>query len=101
MASGSVQCPSLEVLSAFAAGTLTSKGMETIQRHLDEWPSCRLRSTPIAQSTVPATNLSTVAKEALADGDHGAIPPQLLKHPTYEMKSELGRGGMGVVYLGF
>jgi formylglycine-generating enzyme required for sulfatase activity/tRNA A-37 threonylcarbamoyl transferase component Bud32 len=40
-----------------------------------------------------------VGKEHRADPSALDLPPELRNHPLYEVQRELGRGGMGVVYL--
>src|SRR5262245_22535 len=43
------------------------------------------------------------SEAGLATGPHAAalpgLPAELIDHPTYQVQRELGRGGMGVVYL--
>jgi formylglycine-generating enzyme required for sulfatase activity/tRNA A-37 threonylcarbamoyl transferase component Bud32 len=68
--------PSADDLRAFGLGKLDAAAAETVSHHLGHCPAC-------SNAVVPSL----------------ALPPELRDHAQYEIIRELGRGGMGVVYL--
>jgi serine/threonine protein kinase len=98
--------PTHESLQAFGNGRLVGDASISVQTHLD---SCEVCRRMVSQLTLPPVSL-TQAETRLRMPDSktpGTATPmsqegialELANHPDYRILRELGRGGMGVVYL--
>ena len=86
--------PSADQLAAFGLGKLAGPSADTVAAHLTTCVDCR-------QAVASLSADSFVGRIQVADAEStpSAVPPELANHPDYRIVRELGRGGMGVVYL--
>jgi tRNA A-37 threonylcarbamoyl transferase component Bud32 len=101
--------PSDIILRLFSSGKLDDAGAEAVVVHLGACSECRARAESLAgdsflerlraahSTPAPCQPLSAISP--LKSEVTPTIAPELRNHEQYEVVRELGRGGMGVVYL--
>jgi tRNA A-37 threonylcarbamoyl transferase component Bud32 len=97
--------PSAQALTLFGHGRLPEEQVASITDHLQRCAACRQAVARLAPDTFlnklrgPDEAAEQPAAPEAVTVPPLAVPPALANHPKFRIVRELGRGGMGVIYL--
>ncbi|HKI38363.1 MAG TPA: protein kinase [Gemmataceae bacterium] len=113
--------PTAQALALFGHGKLSEAQSATVAAHLETCADCRnavaglppdsflgkVRAAkpggtvlpPGPAPVRPAASPSMAGRPAAPPAPPADVPPELANHPKFRIIRELGRGGMGVIYL--
>jgi hypothetical protein len=98
--------PSPQELAAYGLGKLPADATAAVARHLESCPRClQLAAQAPADSFLDKvraagpTPADTRLPPPLPALPPAGLPAELAQHPKFHIVRELGRGGMGVIYL--